>query len=340
MDQPSAPEYVRIPFDVMESRFESVLLARGFTEETAKTCAVIFAENSQDGVYTHGVNRFPRFVTYVQDGHVNPSTSAIFKSRSGSIEQWDGQMGPGPVNAVLCTDRAIAIAGEQGMGCVALSNTNHWMRGGTYGWHAAKKGYVFVGWTNTTANMPTWGAVDVKLGNNPLVLAVPYKDQAIVLDMAMSQYSYGAVDFYKQKGQQLPVPGGFSIDGTLTTDPEEILQSQRILPIGYWKGAGLSLVLDILAAILSGGSSVSDISRRSAESGLSQVFIAIKLSGLNNHRAIAKTIHDILIDYHQSTPDKSSAILFPGERVMAVREENMLKGIPVLKSVWQSIMSL
>ena len=324
----------------MESLFCKILIQRGFSEAKAQTCANIFTSNSLDGVYTHGVNRFPRFVNYVIGGHIDPLKEAVVKSSVGCIEQWDGQIGPGPINALRCTDRAMEIATAHGLGCVALGNTNHWMRGGTYGWRAALNGFVFIGWTNTTANMPTWGAIDSKLGNNPLVISVPYQNEAIVLDMAMSQYSYGALEFYKLKNQQLPVPGGFTQEGSLTTDPDQILKSQRILPVGYWKGAGLSLLLDILATILSGGLSVADISQQKAECNVSQVFIAIDITKLSNFKTIASAIQQIIDDYHQSIPEKSSRVVFPGERVLSIRAENKAQGIPVLKAVWDEIQSL
>jgi len=337
---PKSAEFLKVSHSEMESLFYKILIQRGFSNDKARTCANIFTSNSLDGVYTHGVNRFPRFVNYIVEGHIDPMKEAVCKSSVGSIEQWDGQMGPGPVNALRCTDRAMEIAEAHGLGCVALGNTNHWMRGGTYGWRAAKKGFVFIGWTNTTANMPTWGAVNSKLGNNPLVISVPYQDDAIVLDMAMSQYSYGALEFYKLKNQQLPVPGGFTMDGSLTTDPDEILKSQRILPVGYWKGAGLSLLLDILATILSGGLSVSGISQQKAECNVSQVFIAIDIRKLDNFSSIASAIKQIIDDYHQSIPEKTSRVVFPGERVLSIRAENTSQGIPVLKAVWEEIQSM
>ena len=162
-------------------------------------------------------------------------------------------LGPGIINALHVTGTVIYLADQYGIGCVALRNTNHWMRGGTYGWQAGKAGYVFIGWTNTIANMPAWGAKDAKLGNNPLVMALPYKNEAIVLDMAMSQYSYGALELSAMKNESLSVYGGFDGEGNLTKDPSAILASGSPLPIGYWKGAGLSLLLDLLATILSGG---------------------------------------------------------------------------------------
>ena len=233
------------------------------------------------------------------------------------------------------------LAQQHGIGCVALANTNHWMRGGTYGWQAAKAGFVFIGWTNTTSLMPTWGAVDNKLGNNPLVMALPYEQEAIVLDMAMSQYSFGALELASMKQEQLPVYGGFDTDGQLTTDPGAIRTSRRPLPIGYWKGAGLSLLLDILAAVLSGGLSVHEITQQQSEMAVSQVFIAIDTTKLGNHSSINQVIKNIITDYHRSIPEsKDKKITYPGERVLQTRQRNLQQGIPVLSEVWEQVKRL
>jgi 3-dehydro-L-gulonate 2-dehydrogenase len=260
--------------------------------------------------------------------------------RAGALEQWNGQLGPGPLNALTCTDRAIDLAAQHGIGCVAIANTNHWMRGGTYGWRAAKQGYAFIGWTNTIKNMPAWGGIDAKLGNNPLVFAIPYQGEAIVLDMAMSQFSYGALDLHVLRNQQLPVPGGYDKKGELSTDPAAIRDSERTLPIGYWKGSGLSLLLDMLAAILSGGLPVVEISKQNVENNLSQVFIVINLAKLKNGSSIPTLLQHIIDDYHQSIPDKNSKVLYPGERVLSVRQENLKNGIPVIQKVWDDVMAL
>jgi 3-dehydro-L-gulonate 2-dehydrogenase len=334
-------ETIRISSKEMEQTFHSILTQHNFSDEKAKICAKIFTENTLDGVYTHGVYRFMRFIQYIKDGIVKPHAEAKCKSTFGNMEQWDGHLGPGPVNALICTDRVMAIAKQNGLGCVALANTNHWMRGGTYGWKAAKEGFVFIGWTNTTANMPAWGAKDCKLGNNPLVIAVPYKDEAIVLDMATSQFSYGALELYDLKNEKIPVFGGYDTKGNLSDNPREILNSRRTLPIGYWKGAGLSLLLDILATIFSGGLSTAEISREKLEYGVSQIYMAIDLSKLSNSKSIQTAIQSIIDDYHQSVPvEDSRKVPYPGERILKVREENSKNGIPVLKKVWDEIHAL
>jgi 3-dehydro-L-gulonate 2-dehydrogenase len=341
MQKTSANDYIAISPEKMESEFYRILINLRFAPDKARTCAQIFTNNTLEGVYTHGVYRFPRFVEYVKKGFVKPDHEAICKHTSGVIEQWDGQSGPGPINALICTDRSMELASKNGMGCVALANANHWMRGGAYGWKAAKAGFAFIGWTNTIANMPAWGAIDSRLGNNPLVIAIPFENDAIVLDMAMSQYSYGALELSKLKNEKLPVPGGYDEKGNLTQDPESIIKSRRPLPIGYWKGTGLSLLLDLLGAILSGGLSTEAISKQPAEYNVSQIFISINLAGLHNYDGIASAIHHIIDDYHQSMPESpGKKIRYPGERALKTREENRKNGIAVLRDVWDDILKL
>jgi 3-dehydro-L-gulonate 2-dehydrogenase len=334
-------DFIRIPLAEVRSEFYRILISNGFDDGKANVCADVFAENSVDGIYSHGVNRFAKFIDMVKAGHVKPANEAISKTKNSNIERWDGQLGPGVLNALKCTDRAVELAKTSGIGCVALSGTNHWMRGGTYGWRAAKAGCVFIGWSNTIANMPPWGAVNHKLGNNPFVLAVPYGNEAIVLDMAMSQFSYGAMEMYQLKNEKLPVPGGFDTKGNLTNDPREIIKSQRTLPIGYWKGTGLSLLLDILAAVLSGGLSVAEITAQGPERNLSQIFIAIDLSKFGEHHSITKTIQNIIDDLKTSIPETTGRPLrYPGENVVKTRTNNLVEGIPVSRKVWDEIKSL
>lgn len=325
----------------MHERFASILLGLNFTKERANAVAEIFTANSVDGIYTHGVNRFPAFVNYVRLGHVRPDAIPTLHHKFGGIEQWDGHQGPGTLNAIHATETAMELAKQYGIGCVALANTNHWIRGGTYGWHAAKAGFVFIGITNTIGVMPAWGALDSRLGNNPFVMALPYRDEAIVLDMAMSQYSFGAMELTLYKKEKLAVHGGYNNKSELTNDPAEILTSRRALPIGYWKGAGMSLLLDLFTTILSAGLAGHEITKAGTETNISQLFIAIDISKLSNHSLIAKTVEGIIEDYHQSVPvDASKKITFPGERVLQSRKKNLAHGIPVLQKIWDEIMKL
>jgi 3-dehydro-L-gulonate 2-dehydrogenase len=332
---------VTIPAQEMQQCFTDILLQLGFDNKKAQQCAEIFTNNSIDGVYTHGVNRFPRFAKYVSEGIVDTSAEPGLISAMGALEQWDGNLGPGVLNATHATNRAMELASEHGIGCVAMADTNHWMRAGAYGWQAAKAGYVFIGWTNTIANMPAWGAIDARLGNNPLVLAVPYNDEAIVLDMAMSQFSLGAIETAVIRNEKMKVNAGFDRQGELTNDPAEVLATRRLIPVGYWKGAGLALLLDIISVMLSGGKSTREIRQKKYEHALSQVFIAVDIKRLPNHSAINRAVKEILDDFHGSIPaDEKQKISFPGERVLAKRKINATNGIPVQKKIWDIIIRL
>lgn len=341
MHATNSSEFLLIPSEEMQTVFTRILIKYGFPEDKAKKCAAIITNNSVDGVTSHGVNRFPRLIDNIRKGVVKPTQSAICKSSNGNIEQWDGQGGSGPLNAHICTERAMELASQHGIGCVAIANTNHWYRGGTYGWQSAKAGFVFIAWSNTIANMPPWGAVNPKLGNNPLVVAVPYEKEAIVLDMAMSQYSYGALESHQLRGEMLGVPGGYDLEGNLSKDPAAITKSERTLPIGYWKGSGLSLLLDILGTVLSGGLSTSEITAQKSEHNVSQVFIAIDTKRLANYKSIGTVIDQIIGDYHTAIPiDPNKKVRYPGEQVLKTRAKNLAEGIPVHKDVWANITQL
>ena len=82
---------------------------------------------------------------------------------------------------------------------------------------------------------------------------MPKEPYPVLLDMAMSQFSYGKLKLLCQRGEKLPFVGGFDQDLRLTDEPEAILDSGLALPAGYWKGSGLAVLIDLLVSILSGG---------------------------------------------------------------------------------------
>ena len=88
-------EFLKIPFSDMQSLFFRILLKYGFPEHKAKVCSDIFAENSLEGIYTHGVNRFPRFVDYIKKGYIKVDSEPDLIHSAGALEQWNGNLGPG-----------------------------------------------------------------------------------------------------------------------------------------------------------------------------------------------------------------------------------------------------
>ena len=332
---------LRVSQDELLNALLRVLLKLGFTEERGRRCAQLFVETTRDGIYSHGLNRFPRFVRAIKNGLVDIHAEPKFVQSFGSLERWNGGSGPGNLNAWQSMERAIALARGNGIGCVALANTNHWMRGGTYGWQAADAGAIGICWTNTLPNLPPWGATDPRIGNNPLVMAVPRSAGHVVLDTAMSQFSYGALASYRSRGEPLPVNGGFDIQGRLTRDAAEIEKSGRPLPIGYWKGSGLALMLDLLGGIISGGKLTYQIPLDpERETKLSQVFIAVDPSSMSSKETAEEIANQVIAHFQCTGDEKGERVRYPGERVLKIREENIRLGIPVDPAVWEEVQKM
>jgi 3-dehydro-L-gulonate 2-dehydrogenase len=334
----------RIPFHELQERIERVLMELGVPAQRAAVGAKLTAETDRDGVKTHGIARLPRFASQVRAGVVVPDAVPERVANFGAIERWTGHRGPGNLAAHAAMLRAMELAKGNGLGCVALGGTSHWMRAGSYGWMAAEAGYAAMCWSNTLPNLPPWGASSPALGNNPLVIAVPRfgSEEHMVLDIAMSQFSYGSLASYAARGEALPVPGGYDSDGVLTMDAAAIERSQRALPIGFWKGSGLSFVLDVLGAMLSGGKATHQFEADALkEAGQSQVFLAVapqSVSAIEEMRSVAE---GAIAAVHDATPIVAGKpARYPGEGALRIREESMRLGIAVEDAAWDGFTKL
>jgi 3-dehydro-L-gulonate 2-dehydrogenase len=333
---------LRIPSGQMQDVLRALFLKHGFAEAKAQKLAKVHTDSTLDGINSHGINRVPLFIEYVKKGVVKVDAEAEKAEALGSIERWEGHQGPGIINAEKCTHRAIELAKLHGMGMVALRNTNHWMRGGTYGWMAADAACISICFTNTQANMPPWGGKDSRIGNNPLIVSIPREGgHHVVLDMAMSQFAFGKIHDYKLRGEKLPYPGGWDEENELSRDPEKILANERGLPIGYWKGSALSMILDMLASLLSAGDPTRAIAAKEYETGISQVFLCIYPEIFKDGNLQDKLLSEIIDYTHDVAPMHSGdKIYYPGERSFQTRARNLEEGIPVSAEVWQKILNL
>lgn len=337
----------RVPFDDLCSRIETVLLSLGFTSPRASLAASLIAQTDRDGVRTHGIARLPRLAEMIRLGRIDPRAEPKLVASFGALERWTGHRGPGNLAAHAAMSRAMELAREHGLGAVALADTTHWLRGGSYGWQAAEGGFAALCWTNTLPNLPPWGATTPALGNNPLVFAIPRRDQAgqsapIVLDIAMSQYSYGTLDRYRELGQLLPFPGGFDERGELTRDAAAIERSQRALPIGLWKGSGLSFVLDVLAAMLAAGRTTHEIPADPVqEVGQSQLFLALAPGSLSSMEDLDRIAQGAIDALHAATPAQPGDLpRYPGEGTLRIREESLRLGVALDEAAWNALLGL
>lgn len=330
---------IRISHKRLTDTLKQILIDCGFEERRAELSATLFSKANLDGVSSHGVNRFPGYLKFIRENFIDIEARPECISSLGAFEKWDGHLGPGNLNAYECMERAIEIAKNQGMGCVALRNTNHWMRGGNFGWQAVDHNCIGICFTNTKPNMPAWGGNEPKLGNNPIVIGIPRSEGPVVLDMALAQFSYGTLNNYIKRNEELPYGGGINDEGVIIKDPKEISKNELALPIGLWKGAGLSLVLDIIGSVLSEGNATYEIGQKQKEHGVSQVFLCFYLSKITSPN-IEEKIDRILEDLKSSSTFGNLEVRYPGERTLAVRRKNLKLGVPVDEDIWNQILEL
>lgn len=326
---------------VMQQALENV----GCDIIRAQRLAQIITENTMDGSTTHGANRFPRLVAEVESGVVSLEGQMTKVSGFGGLEVWDGGFGFGVLNAEKASERVIALAKEHGIGCVSLRNSNHWMRPGRYGWNMAKAGLIGICWSNTGGNMPIWGACDFRMGNNPIVMAIPSADGPILVDMAMSQFSNGKLEVAKQKGESMPMPCGWDEEGNLTNDPETVLRTKRMLQTGYWKGSAFAMAMDMACLVSSLGMSTPKIDEvkhaKGEETGHCQMFIAIHCSAVADSNIADQLLKEAEMAYLASKPDSSGTpIRIPGRLISQKRTQAEAEGVPVLEATWQKILEL
>lgn len=339
-------ERQRVTFEQLVAEFDRVLRGCGFSESRSALMARILAESTRDGVHSHGVNRFPVFIESVRNGTVKVDAEPARVHAFGGFERWDGGRGAGIVNANVSMDRAIALAGEHGIGCVALRNTNHWMRGGTYGLQAAEAGCIGICWSNTMALMPPWGGREVKVGNNPLIIAIPRAisndDGPLLFDGSMSQFSMGRVLNAARAGETLPTEGGYDDRGRPTRDAQQIARTRQLLPMGLWKGSGLAIMLDAMGAVLAGGKTTPEITALPHETDMTQVFIAADLARISPDEAARRAIvENLLQDLNATAPFvPGEPVMAPGQRMAERRRRSDREGIFVDPEIWRRVLEL
>ena len=338
---------IRVPFEELRGRVERVLIGLGLPPQGASLSASLIAETDRDGVRTHGIARLPRFAEMVRLGRIDARAEPEPVASFGALERWRGRRGPGNLAAHAAMQRAIELASTHGIGAVALGDTTHWLRGGTFGWQAADAGCAALCWSNTLPNLPPWGATTPAVGNNPLIVAVPRRDAAgqsspLVLDIAMSQFSYGTLARYRERGELLPFPGGFDEAGELSRDPAAIERTQRALPIGLWKGSGLAFVLDVLGAMLADGRATHQFPPEALqEVGQSQVFIALAPTSLSASAELDRIAQGAIDFLHAATPvEPGHTPRYPGEGTLRLREESLRLGVAVDEAAWDALLLL
>ena len=317
-------------------------LERFLNAQDAKRFAEIFAGNSLDGVYSHGMNRYPRYLSDMESGLCDAKvTQAERVSGLGGLEVWDAHFGVGPLIAQQMAERAIELARTHGIACVALRNNSHWLRAGRYGLMMADAGMMGLCMTNTCMNLVAYGAKEPSTGNNPITIAIPRRAGSLVMDMAVSQYAFGKLEIMAQEGGMLDTPCGYDTDGNLTNDPKKIVESGLMTPMALWKGSALSIMIDLMVSMLSlGRTSLAIGTPADGEKGMSQMFVCMNPAAvIDMDKAEAQMEKTIAFLNSLEPKDGVHGVHAPGENLEKTRARNRERGIPVTEDTWQKIVN-
>lgn len=330
-----------VKINELQEVYEKILIARDMTPESATRLAAGFVEMANEGTYSHGINRFPVFIDQVDKGQIKLNAEPECVNSMGALEQWDCHFGPGVLNGLVCSDRAMELARQYGIGMVGMRNSNHWMRGGAYVLRMARQGFAGIASTNSVAVMPAWGGKDHRIGSNPLIMAVA-GDPPVVVDCSMSQYSYGQLQNYVLADKELPVVGGFDDNGEMTKDPHVLWKNKRLLPMGFWKGSSMSIVLDMMLTAITGGNSVPALTEdMGGEFGVSQFLIAIDLSKTMDQGRYAQEMQRIRDYVLASEPAETGSVFIAGSEIQNyIDRHKAAGGIEINDEIWKQINAL
>jgi LDH2 family malate/lactate/ureidoglycolate dehydrogenase len=346
----STPESVRIDANRLQAFVESVFLRHGVPEPEACEAAVILVAADRRGIDSHGVARLSLYVRLLEAGEINARPNIRVVRDTPSTATVDGDNGLGLVVGPWANRIAIAKARAVGSGWVSVSNSNHYGIAGYYPLEALKHDVIGLSMTNTGPSVaPLWGAQRM-LGTNPIAIAFPgLEEPPIVIDLATSVAAFGKIEVAHRQGASIPEGWALDRDGYPTTDPKRVMDGGMLLPLGSTrelgghKGYGLSAMVDILCAVLSGANwgpftppfaAVMDLTGERVGRGIGHFFGAMDIAGFIDPPAFKREIDRWIRAFRTTKPAPGTAgPLLPGDPERAAEAERALHGVPLLPSV-------
>lgn len=273
---------INIDIDNLSIVVKEVLAKVGVSELDAKIIldTILFA--NRRGVATHGVGRLPLYVHKIAAGHYNPRNEIEVLADNAAYALLDAHNGFGQVVAYKATKMAIEKAKLYGVSVVGVRNSNNFGTAGFFGDMAAREGCAAMVYANAAPAIAPTGGNKTIFGTNPLCYAYPGDEthNPILLDMATTIAARGKIRLAAKNGEKIPLDWAIGPDGQPTDDPNVALKGS-LLPIGGYKGYGLSMFVDIFAGMLTGSQyagGVKNLSKMDEDSGNGHLFIVIDVN--------------------------------------------------------------
>lgn len=335
---------VRVTEASVRTFVEDVLTGLGATTEEARINA--------DGIVTaclwwhpgqgQGLRKLFRYARRMKNGGIVPDAPMRWVTERTSTALLDAAKGLGYVSSRLAMDRAIEKARTTGIAMVGVQHSNHFGIAGYHAKQAADAGMIGIAMTNAGAEMAPWGSATPVLGTNPWGMAVPRPGghAPIVLDMALTMSGKGMMGWLQREGLPIPETWALTADGRTTTDPNEAMDGP-LLPIGAYKGYGLSLITDVLTGVLTGSLFGAHVFQDDTDFDVAHTLIAIDPEAFMDRRLFEERLERLLEDVLGAAPiDPKRPVQLPGEAEQRCAARRRRHGIPVGKANFEKLEAL
>src|SRR5262252_4903408 len=339
----SSSDSPRIAPAALAAFVKRALEAAGLSSEDAEIVAGLMVEADLRGSDTHGVIRLPLYLRRLKAGGVKPRPNIRIVQEKPSTALIDGDNGLGHLVMRFATQTAIEKAKRSGVAWVGARMSNHAGPAALYATmplaHDMIGLYLAVGSNN---HLPPWGSTENLLGTNPLAVAIPAGEEPpIVLDMAPTVAAFGKVRLKMQRNEELPLGWMIGRDGKPLTDPKRA-EEGLLLPIGDYKGYGLSLIIGLLAGTLNGaafGREVIDfVKQQDKATNTGHAIVAVSVEAFAPAAAFKRHVDAAIRTMREAERLPGvERIWLPGEQSHRKRQDRARDGIPMPKPLRDSL---
>ncbi|NCE93372.1 Ldh family oxidoreductase [Pseudomonas sp. L13] len=254
MSAQSPTALTSIDFNELVALLQQVFVRHGTSPEVAGVLAHNCASAERDGAHSHGVFRMPGYVSTLNSGWVNGKAVPVVEDVASGFLRVDADNGFAQPALAAARSLLVQKARSAGIALLAIRNSHHFAALWPDVEPFAEEGLVALSVVNSMTCVVPHGADRPLFGTNPIAFAAPRADgPPIVFDLATSALAHGDVQIAARNGERVPLGTGVDSLGQPTQDPKAILEGGALLPFGGHKGSALSMMVELLAAALTGG---------------------------------------------------------------------------------------
>lgn len=325
----------RVSVQYLRDFCTEALEATGVPADAAGIVADSLVQADACGLSSHGAVRLlPIHVRRLQSGATRPRPDLKVVAGRGQVKLLDADAGLGQVAGHRAMDMAVSMARASGIGLVGVRNSSHFGFGAFFVQQAVGHGMIGIALTNASPNMPPAGGARPFLGTNPMAIGVPCKEELpVVLDMSTSVVARGRIVMAQLAGEEIPVGWALDSDGLPTQDASAALEGS-VLPVGGYKGSGLSLMVDVLCGVLTGaafGPHVTDFYDQSGRAqNLGHMFAAVDVESFMPVPTFTRLMDQMVREVRaQPLQPGVERIFLPGEIEQLCLQKSRQEGIPI-----------